>query len=123
MTFSYVQLDHVQLAAPRGTEEEARTFYKDVLLFTEIEKPSTLQKNGGVWFQAGNVHLHIGIDDPFVPAKKAHPAIEVTQIDALIDYLQEKGIHVQLDNRLPGAKRFYIKDPFDNRLEFLQWME
>lgn len=123
MDFSFGKLDHVQLAAPVGSEEEARAFYKDVLLFTEIEKPTTLQKNGGVWFQAGDVQLHIGIDQPFTPAKKAHPAIEVNNIEAFMSYLMEKGIQIQPDDRLPGAKRFYMDDPFQNRLEFLQWMK
>lgn len=121
MEFSYDKLDHVQLAAPAGSENQAREFYIQTLMFTEVEKPLTLQKNGGVWFKAGDVQLHIGIDASFVPAKRAHPAIQVTNIEALMDHLKEKEISVQVDNRLPGAKRFYVEDPFENRLEFLQW--
>lgn len=121
MGFHYEIIDHVQLAAPKGGEMKARAFYGDVLGFEEVEKPDTLKKRGGVWFQAGSIHMHIGIDDPFVPAKKAHPAIRVKNIAAMKRFLQEQQIDFREDNDLPQADRFYIDDPFGNRLEFLEW--
>lgn len=115
------RIDHIQLAAPIGSEEKARSFYQDILSLQEVEKPEALKKNGGVWFSNGEVHIHIGIEEPFIPAKKAHPAFEVTDVEEFASHLQAMGVEIQKDDRLPGAKRFYVYDPFGNRLEFLQW--
>jgi len=121
MDFQYEAFDHVQLASPAGSEEVARSFYRDKLGFDETEKPESLKKNGGVWFQAGDVNIHIGIEEPFIPAKKAHPAIRVKNLEALKACLQKEEIDLHVDDRLPGAKRFYVADPFGNRIEFLEW--
>jgi catechol 2,3-dioxygenase-like lactoylglutathione lyase family enzyme len=121
MNFHYESLDHVQVASPKGTEEQARDFYLNKLGFKELEKPDTLKENGGVWFQAGTVHIHIGVEEPFIPAKKAHPAIRVKNLDALKEHLSNVKIDFIVDDRLPGAKRFYVSDPFENRIEFLEW--
>lgn len=123
MSFHYKEIDHVQLAAPMGGEDKARDFFVGLLGFEEIEKPELLRKNGGVWFMAGTIQLHIGVEEEFIPAKKAHPAFRVTNIDELKQYLNEKKVKYVDDNRLPGANRFYLADPFGNRLEFLEWME
>lgn len=114
-------MDHVQLAAPVGGEIKARAFYSKLLGFMEVEKPELLKQNGGVWFQGGEVHIHIGIEKNFVPAKKAHPAIEVEDLQAFQAYLESKDVNITVDTRLPHAHRFYIYDPFGNRLEFLEW--
>ncbi len=116
------RIDHIQLAAPIGGEEKARSFFQDVLSLQEVEKPHELKKNGGVWFSNGHIHIHVGIEEPFSPAKKAHPAFEVSDIEALGSQIIEKGVSIQPDDRLPGAKRFYVNDPFGNRLEFLEWV-
>jgi len=117
------RIDHIQLAAPIGSEEKARFFYQDILLLQEVEKPEELKKNGGVWFSNGEVHIHIGVEEPFTPAKKAHPAFEVNNVEGFASHLQRKGVAIQEDDRLPGANRFYVSDPFGNRLEFLQWID
>lgn len=122
MTFHFKSIDHVQLAAPKGSEDIARKFFKDILGFAEVEKPETLQKQGGVWFTYGNCHIHIGVEDPFSPAKKAHPAFEVENIEGLKKHLIANHIDVTEDDKLPGANRFYISDPFGNRIEWLEWM-
>ncbi|MFS0671826.1 VOC family protein [Ornithinibacillus sp. 179-J 7C1 HS] len=122
MDFQYEQLDHIQLAAPKGGEEKARAFYHGILGFTEVEKPENLRSRGGVWFSNGEVDIHIGIEEPFHPARKAHPAIRVKNIEAMKKYLDEKDTEYIVDNNLPGANRFYLHDPFGNRLEFLQWI-
>ena len=121
MNFHYEQLDHVQLAAPKDGEEEARKFYEGLLGFSEIEKPENLKRRGGVWFSNGVIPIHIGIEEPFQPAKKAHPAIRVKNIEEMKKYLDEKRVVYQVDMELPGANRFYLYDPFGNRLEFLEW--
>ncbi|WP_409276006.1 VOC family protein [Neobacillus sp. SCS-31] len=123
MEFAFKQLDHVQLAAPKGCEEDARAFYGNLLGFTEIEKPPVLKKKGGAWFQNGTIQLHIGVEDPFLPAKKAHPAFEIENLDGLKAHLKENGVDVIEDDNLPGANRFYAADPFGNRLEFLEWVK
>lgn len=122
MTFAFKAIDHIQLAAPKGSEDTARKFFKDILGFDEIEKPEALKKNGGVWFRFGNHQLHIGIEEPFLPAKKAHPAFEVENLEELKKHLTTNGVDVIEDNNLPGAQRFYISDPFGNRLELLEWL-
>lgn len=123
MTFTFTAIDHIQLAAPKGSEEEARRFFKDILQFNEIEKPEVLRKRGGVWFGIGNLQIHIGIEEPFSPAKKAHPAFEIENLEALKQHLIDNGVDVIVDNNLPNANRFYTSDPFGNRLEFLEWMK
>jgi hypothetical protein len=113
-------LDHVQLAAPRGSEEALRAFYVDLLGLTEIPKPHVLAARGGCWFRTGTVHLHIGIEDDFHPARKAHPGLRVTGIEAIAARLTAHGVPVTWDDELPGHKRFFSADPVGNRLEFLE---
>ena len=107
-----MRLDHVQVAAPAGCEEAARAFYGGVLGLREVEKPAALRARGGVWFE----QLHVGVEDGFVPARKAHPAFAVDDLDALADRIGD----VQWDDAVPGVRRFYAHDPFGNRLEFVQ---
>ncbi|MFF4212520.1 glyoxalase [Streptomyces sp. NPDC001796] len=113
-------VDHVQLAAPPGSEDLLRAYYVDVLGMTEIPKPPVLAARGGCWFQAGAVQLHLGIEDDFRPAKKAHPGLRVTGIEAYAAWLAERGAPVTWDDDLPGHRRFYSEDPVGNRLEFLE---
>ncbi|WP_406401770.1 glyoxalase [Streptomyces sp. NBC_00879] len=113
-------VDHVQLAAPSGAEDALRAYYTDVLGMTEIPKPPVLAARGGCWFQAGAVQLHLGIETDFRPAKKAHPGLRVTRIEACAARLQEHGAKVIWDDSLPGHRRFYSEDPVGNRLEFLE---
>ncbi|MFQ3543990.1 VOC family protein [Halobacillus rhizosphaerae] len=120
MSFLFESIDHIQLAAPEGAEAEARHFFGNVLGLKEIEKPPALKKNGGVWFSFGSYQIHIGIEEPFVPAKKAHPALLVRNILALQNHLEKQGIEYQPDGKLPGANRMYIHDPFGNRIEILE---
>lgn len=121
MSFSLLKIDHVQLAAPKGSEDLARQFYSDVLGLKEIGKPKTLSKRGGAWFLIGNQQVHIGIEEPFNPAKKAHPAFVVENLNHLKAHLSKHNIEYQVDTLLPGANRIYINDPFGNRIELLEW--
>ena len=122
MVYTLKSIDHVQLAAPVGSENEARAFFQDILYFNEVEKPPALKENGGVWFQNGSIQLHIGIDPDFVPAKKAHPALEVKDLSSFKVHLQNHGVVYKEDQKLPGANRLYISDPFGNRIEILEWI-
>lgn len=113
-------LDHVQLAAPPGSEPELRAFYTGVLGMAEIAKPPALAARGGCWFSAGGVVLHLGVEGDFRPARKAHPGIRVTGIEAFAERLAAHGAEVVWDDHLPGHARFYSSDPAGNRLEFLE---
>ncbi len=113
-------VDHVQLAAPPGSEERLRAYYVDVLGMTELPEPPVLAARGGCWFQVGPVQLHLGIETDFRPAKKAHPGLRVTDIGAFAARLETRGATVIWDDDLPGRRRFYAEDPVGNRLEFLE---
>jgi catechol 2,3-dioxygenase-like lactoylglutathione lyase family enzyme len=113
-------VDHVQLAAPPGSEDLLRPFYTGALGMTEIPKPPALAARGGCWFRAGDVQLHLGVEDGFRPARKAHPGLRVTAIEAYAARLRAHGVHVTWDGDLPGHRRFYAHDPVGNRLEFLE---
>ncbi|MCX4526242.1 glyoxalase [Streptomyces sp. NBC_01551] len=113
-------VDHVQLAAPPGSEDRLRAYYRDVLGMAEIPKPPLLAARGGCWFAAGPVQLHLGVEEDFRPARKAHPGLRVTGIEAYARCLEERGAKVVWDDGLPGHRRFYSEDPVGNRLEFLE---
>lgn len=120
MPYTFLGLDHVQLAAPSGCEAAARAFYGGILGLPEIEKPENLKPRGGVWFQCGNQQLHLGVQPDFLPATKAHPAFALRDLASLRQRLREHNVAVVEDEPLPGAVRFYVADPFGNRLEFLE---
>ncbi|MDI5974117.1 VOC family protein [Streptomyces sp. SL13] len=113
-------LDHVQLAAPAGSEDALRAFYTGPLRLTEIPKPAALAAGGGCWFAAGAVQLHLGIESGFRPARKAHPGLRVDDIHAVARRLTDHGAPVTWDDRLPGHLRLFTEDPVGNRLELLQ---
>ncbi len=116
-----LSVDHVQIAIPVGEEEKARTFYIDLLGFTEIPKPPELVKRGGAWFQSGNVQLHLGVESDFRPARKAHPALIVDELDSLIAKVQSAGHETDTSQpALDGYKRVHIFDPFGNRIELME---
>lgn len=123
MSFIFKAIDHIQLAAPKGSEETARNFFMNILGFTEVEKPEGLKKRGGVWFQCKKIKIHIGIEEPFSPARKAHPAFEIENIEELKKHLIKNGVDIIEDIKLPGANRCYISDPFGNRIELLEWIK
>ena len=113
-------IDHIQLAMPGGEEEKARLFYNGVLGITEQPKPPNLAKRGGVWFVEGNLKIHLGVEKDFRPAKKAHPALLVEDINGLIEKCRDAGYDVVSDEPLDGYNRIYVYDPFGNRLELME---
>lgn len=114
-------LDHVQVAAPPGCEAAARRFYGVLLGLVELEKPEPLRSRGGVWFELGAQQLHVGVEEPFSPALKAHPALRVApeDLDRLAEHLSAAGVKVEWDDALPGERRLYSEDPWGNRIELL----
>jgi catechol 2,3-dioxygenase-like lactoylglutathione lyase family enzyme len=113
-------IHHVQLAAPPGSEPLMRAFYAGTLGLTEVAKPPALAARGGAWFRAQGIEIHIGIEDGFRPARKAHPGILVRDLDAMAEQLRAAGHEVRPDGLLPGFRRFYVDDPVGNRLELLE---
>jgi len=113
-------IDHVQVAAPAGCEAEARAFYGGLLGLEELPKPEPLAARGGCWFRAGAQELHVGVEEPFAPARKAHPGLVVDDLAALAERLRGQGIEVRPDDSLPGVIRAHVADPFGNRLELRQ---
>ena len=113
-------LDHVQVAAPPDTEREARHFYGELLGLPELPKPEGVADTGGAWFACGPQQLHVGVQDPFLASRKAHPGFAVAaaaDLDAFAERLAAAGAPVRWDDRLAGVRRFYTEDPWGNRIE------
>ena len=115
-----IELDHIQIAMPVGMEDKAREFYGRILEMEEIAKPTELKPNGGCWFQAGLSQIHLGVMPEFAPATKAHPAFLVDDLAELQEQISAAGMTVTPDSQVTGVRRFYVNDPFGNRLEFIQ---
>lgn len=114
-------LDHVQVAIPAGGEGVARRFYTGLLGMAEIPKPPVLAARGGCWFESGTAVLHLGVEEPFSPARKAHPAFLVADLDTLEASVAAAGFEcVRSNGEIPGVFRFHTHDPFGNRIEFQQ---
>ena len=113
-------LDHIQLAMPQSREAEARAFYAGLLGLPEVPKPPNLAPRGGCWFERGTLKVHLGIDNEFVPARKAHPAFIVEGLPALMRALREAGYHLVDDDPLEGYERIFVDDPFGNRIELVE---
>ena len=119
MGFEIVRLDHVQLAMPTGREAEAEAFYSGLLGLTRLPKPEALAARGGCWFGGGPVALHLGVEEDFRPALKAHPALVVRDLPALEAALGVAGVEVRPNPERPPGAGAYIDDPFGNRIELI----
>lgn len=113
-------LNHVQLAMPLGEEAAARRFYAELLDIPEVKKPPHLAKRGGCWFERGSLKVHLGVEQNFRPARKAHPAFTVSDLASLIRRLNEAGFEVVEDEPITGYDRRYVADPFGNRIELME---
>lgn len=113
-------IHHVQLACPPGSEAESRQFFSGVLGLDEIDKPPVLAARGGCWFRGHGIELHLGVEQDFRPARKAHPGLLVRDLEEWARRLEAAGYPVDFDDDFPGMRRFYSEDPHGNRLEFLE---
>jgi catechol 2,3-dioxygenase-like lactoylglutathione lyase family enzyme len=118
--WTFQDFHHVQLAMPPGGEPAAIAFYAEALGLAQIQKPEHLRARGGCWFRSGRVDLHLGVEDGFTPSSKAHPAIRVRGLRELREALEAGGTAVEDDTRLDGHDRWYVRDPFGNRLELIE---
>ena len=116
----FLGFHHVQLAMPPGREAEAVRFYGEVLGFDQVPKPPNIAARGGCWFRSGRVELHLGVEEPFTPARKAHPALLLEDLGVVERRLAAAGVEPVLDEQLEGHRRFYVSDPFGNRLELVE---
>ena len=114
---SVLGIDHVQVAGPPGCEEAARAFYGDLLGMPELPKPEPIRGRGGCWFAAGSQELHIGVEDPFAPARKAHPGLVVSDLGSIRGRFKDSGVAYEDDSKIEGVDRLFVHDPFGNRLE------
>ena len=117
-TVRIIGIDHVQLAMPSGGEERARGFYAGLLSIREVPKPPELAVRGGCWFEDGDLKIHLGVEEKFSPALKAHPALIVEDLEILITKLAEADVVVETKD-VEGQIHAYIHDPFGNRIELL----
>lgn len=115
----FVAIDHVQLAMPAGQEEAARRFYCGLLGMIEVLKPEGLRPRGGCWFESGTVKIHLGVEEDFRPARKAHPALQTRDLTGLTAKLRSAGIEVGEAREIPALHRCHIHDPFGNRIELV----
>src|SRR5690349_4229346 len=115
-----LSIDHVQLAMPKGSEDCARSFYRALLGMKEVPKPEDLAKRGGCWFASGQAQVHLGVEEDFRPAKKAHPALVVDGLDELLAKCKHAGVTSKADAELDGRRRVHVFDPFGNRLELIE---
>ena len=115
-----VGIDHVQVAMPPGGEAQARRFYGGVLGLPELTKPANLAVRGGLWFGCGAQQLHLGGEQNFEPARKAHPALLVDDLDGFLPGLIAHGIELRHEEAIAGAKRVAVADPFGNRVELIE---
>ena len=115
----FLALDHVQLAIPRGGEAVARRFYGELLGLVEVPKPPALAVRGGCWFDSGDVKIHLGVEDDFRPARKAHPALRCRDYAGLLARLAAAGVEARPAEEVPGVRRCHIDDPFGNRIELV----
>jgi catechol 2,3-dioxygenase-like lactoylglutathione lyase family enzyme len=121
MTYQVTGIDHVQLAMPAGpeAEQQAEAFYRDLLGLPRRPKPPELAVRGGCWFELGEARVHLGVEDGFRPARKAHPALVVTSIDELCAALEAAGHEVRKTHEVPGMPQWFVNDPFGNRIELV----
>jgi catechol 2,3-dioxygenase-like lactoylglutathione lyase family enzyme len=114
-----IAIDHVQLAMPPGQEDRARAFYEGVLGLREVPKPPDMAKRGGAWFEHGVVKIHLGVEDDFRPAKKAHPALVVQDMERLLEACRAFGSKIIDAAPIDGRSRAHVEDPFGNRVELI----
>jgi catechol 2,3-dioxygenase-like lactoylglutathione lyase family enzyme len=114
-----VRIHHVQVSCPPGGEDAARRFYSDVLGIPEVDKPPVLAARGGCWFRGDEVEIHVGVEQGFAPAEKAHPAFLVGDIEAVALLVERGGFPLRWDDDFPGYRRFHTADGNGNRVEVM----
>lgn len=116
-----LQIHHAQITVPKGAEDEARRFYCELLGLDEIAKPDELAGRGGFWLEVGDRQLHVGTEDVGNRTQsKAHLAYLIDDLEAARETLTNAGVNIVDGIQIPGCRRFEFRDPFGNRIEFLE---
>jgi catechol 2,3-dioxygenase-like lactoylglutathione lyase family enzyme len=118
--FELIGIHHVQLAMPEGEDADAVRFYGETLGLTQVPRPEALSPRGGVWFVSGDLEVHLGVEDQFRPAVKAHPAILVKGLGKIRSTIEEAGYKISDTVQIEGFDRVYVRDPFGNRIELIE---
>jgi catechol 2,3-dioxygenase-like lactoylglutathione lyase family enzyme len=114
---SAMRLSHINVTMPPGNEDKARTFYGGLLGLRELPKPESIRHRGGVWFDAGGLDVHVSVEDGrFGPDVRRHFGLECAEVERLREQLEAAGIKTE-DGRPAPWKRFFVCDPFGNRIE------
>lgn len=121
MTFTFEGIDHIQMTMPKGEENKAREFYGNVLGLKEISKPENLRGRGGCWFICGNQEIHMSVQEDHIPPKKAHPGLIVKNSEKLRQKLISLNLVIKEEPPIEGRTRFFVNDPFGNRIEFIEF--
>ena len=105
------------MCIPEGQTEQAREFYGNVLGLREI--PGT-HPSGAIWFQIADIQIHLREEAGNTPSKR-HPAFEVANLPEAEQYLINQGRSIEYSSEIDGRQRLFFRDPFDNRIELLQF--
>ncbi len=120
MALGIFGIDHIQITVPAVQEDDCLHFYRKVLGLEEIDKPEELRRNGGAWFKVGALQLHIGLDPVGSPRSKRHICFLVDDLDSAKRAMVSLGVRVEQEGQAEGLRRFFIRDPADNRIEIGQ---
>ncbi|MEO6334390.1 MAG: VOC family protein [Pyrinomonadaceae bacterium] len=117
-------IHHAQITIPKGSEDEARKFYCDLLRLTELPKPEELAGRGGFWLAVGDRQVHVGTEEAVERSRtKAHVAYLVEDLETWRRTLKASDIAISDGIQIPGCRRFEFRDPFGNRIEFLEVLD
>jgi catechol 2,3-dioxygenase-like lactoylglutathione lyase family enzyme len=122
MAIDFKRVDHIMLCIPKGTEEEARKFYSDVLGLEELTDLGYPLPKGAIWYQLGDIQLHIRPEENHQLSKR-HPAFEVGNLEESRKLLEDNGVAIKNETPIPGRIRFSFRDPFGNNIELIEVLQ
>ena len=118
MAIGILEINHVNVVAPRSLEETTKHFYGSVLGLKEIPKPVESRGRGGAWYQLGSVQLHLSVRADNGVAGKGHVCYTVADLEAAEEQLRAAGVEIIPDDQpIAGKPRFYVRDPGGNLIE------
>ena len=116
-----LSIHHAQITIPVGAEDSAREFYCGLLQLKEVSKPDSLAGRGGFWLEVGDRQVHVGVERiDQRTSSKAHVAYLVDDLELMRSTLVDAKVDIIEGIPIPGYSRFEFRDPFGNRVEFLQ---
>jgi catechol 2,3-dioxygenase-like lactoylglutathione lyase family enzyme len=117
---NYIRIDHVHITVPEGKVDEAQQFYANVLGFENMSRAKELSNSSGYWFKVAGIEFHIDSKDDVAKGRQ-HFALEIGNIDAAREHLTANGVNIIEQTPILGRQRFMFKDPYGNRIEFLEF--